>query len=162
VSHTTLQNAGLLVLRLVVGTTFLVHGLDKLGDLSAAEEFFAAQGIPAPAAMAPFVSATETVGGVLLIVGLATPLVGVALTVDMLVALVTTHIDHGFFASDGGMELVLLLAGASLAIALTGPGRFSVDATTAMNRYVGVDAVLRLTRRIAQQPRRNPRTKGIT
>jgi uncharacterized membrane protein YphA (DoxX/SURF4 family) len=32
----TLQSAGLLVLRLVVGTTFLLHGLDKLGDLAGA------------------------------------------------------------------------------------------------------------------------------
>jgi putative oxidoreductase len=143
VSPTTLQNAGLLVLRLVVGTTFLVHGLDKLSDLSAAEDLFAAQGIPAPAVMAPFVAATETVCSVLLIAGLATPLAGAALTVDMLVALVTTHIDRGFFADEGGFELVLLLAGASLAIALAGPGRFSVDARTGLSRYVGVDALVR-------------------
>lgn len=64
----------------------------------------------------------------LLIVGLATPLVAVALTIDMLVALLTTHIDRGFFVADGGIELVLLLGVASLAIALTGPGRFSVNA----------------------------------
>jgi uncharacterized membrane protein YphA (DoxX/SURF4 family) len=57
VNPATLQSAGLLVLRLVVGTTFLVHGLDKLADLSAAEQFFAAQSIPAPGAMAPFVGA---------------------------------------------------------------------------------------------------------
>jgi uncharacterized membrane protein YphA (DoxX/SURF4 family) len=56
----------------VVGTTFLVHSVDKLGDLSAAEQFFAAQSIPAPGAVAPFVGATERVGGVLLFVGLAT------------------------------------------------------------------------------------------
>src|SRR5215213_10628860 len=98
----TLQNAGLLVLRLVVGTTFLVHGLDKIGELSAAEQFFAAQSIPAAGVMAPFVGATETVGGALLIVGLATPPVAALLAVDMLVALFTTHIDHGFFVDEGG------------------------------------------------------------
>lgn len=159
---TILPNVGLLVLRLVVGTTFIVHGLDKLGDLSAAEDFFAAQAIPAPGLMAPFVSASEALGGVLLIAGLATPLVGAALTVDMLVALFTTHIDQGFLATDGGMELVLVLAGASLAIALAGPGRFSLDATTVGRRYVGVDAVLRLTRRIAVHSRSNPQVKGMT
>lgn len=37
----------------------------------------------------------------------------------MTVALVTEHIDDGFFAADGGIELVLLLGGASLALALT-------------------------------------------
>jgi putative oxidoreductase len=128
----TRQSAALLVLRLVVGTTFLVHGLDKLADLSAAEHFFAAQSIPAPGAMAPFVGATETVGGVLLLVGLATPLVAAALTIDMLVALFTTHIDHGFFVADGGFEHALLLAGASVTLALAGPGRYSVDAAPSL------------------------------
>ena len=63
-------------------------------------------------------------GGPLLIAGLATPLAGVALAGDMFVALVTDHIHHGFFA-DGGIELVLLLGGASAVLALTGAGHFS-------------------------------------
>jgi putative oxidoreductase len=130
----TLQSAGLLVLRLVVGTTFLLHGLDKLGDLSYWEQFFAAQSIPAAGLMAPVIGATETVGGVLLIVGLATPPVAAALTIDMLVALFTTHIGNGFFAPDGGFELVLLLAGASATLALAGPGRYSVDAVSGLSR----------------------------
>jgi putative oxidoreductase len=65
---------------------------------------------------------------VLLIAGLLTPLAGVALAFDMLVAYLTAHIGHGFFVSGGGAELVLLLGGTSLAVALTGAGRFSVDA----------------------------------
>ena len=145
-----LQSAGLLILRLVVGTTFLVHGLDKLGDLSAAEQFFAAQSIPAPGATALFVGATETVGGALLIVGLASPPVAAALTIDMLVALLTTHIDHGFFVADGGFEHVLLLAGASVALALAGPGRYSVDAVSGLGRQLDVYAAVRLTRRISR------------
>jgi putative oxidoreductase len=124
----TLQSAGLLVLRLVVGTTFLLHGLDKLGDLPYWEHFFGAHSIPAPSVMAPLVAATETVGGVLLIVGAATAPVAAALTGDMLVALFTTHIGNGFFVADGGFELVLVLAGASATLVLAGPGRYSVDA----------------------------------
>ena len=134
---TTLPSAGLLVLRLVVGLTFVLHGLDKLGDLTGTEEFFASLGIPAPGLMAPLVALTETVGGLLLIIGLATPLVGVALAVDMLVALVTAHIDAGFFAADGGIELVLLLGGASLALALTGAGRWSAEAALGLPRHWG-------------------------
>jgi uncharacterized membrane protein YphA (DoxX/SURF4 family) len=61
VNPTTLPSAGLLVLRLVVGATFLVHGLDKLIDLTEAERFFAAQSIPIPDVMAPFVAATASV-----------------------------------------------------------------------------------------------------
>jgi putative oxidoreductase len=127
-------SAGLLVLRLVVGVTFLLHGIDKLGDMSGTEQFFASLDIPAPGLMAPVVAVIETVGGVLLIVGLATPLIGLALAGDMLVALLTAHVDQGFFVDEGGFELVLLLGGASLAIALTGAGRFSVDAALGVTR----------------------------
>jgi putative oxidoreductase len=129
-------SAGLLVIRLSVGVTFLMHGLDKLGDLSAAEEFFASLDIPAPGVMAPFVAVTETGGGVLLIAGAATPLVAAALTIDMLVAFLTAKIGHGFFASEGGAELELLLGGGSLALVLAGPGRFSVDAALDLRRRV--------------------------
>jgi putative oxidoreductase len=127
VHPTTLPNAGLLVLRLVVGVTFLLHGVDKLGDLSGTEELFASLEIPAAGLVAPFVAVVETAGGLLLIAGLATPLAGVALAGDMFVALVTDHIHHGFFAADGGIELVLLLGGASAVLALTGAGHFSAD-----------------------------------
>ena len=126
---TTVPSVGVLVLRVVVGVTFVLHGLDKLGDLSSAEQLFASLGIPAPGLMVPFVAVTEIVGGVLLIAGLATPLVGAALAIDMLVALLTAHLGHGFFARDGGIELVLLLGGASLGIGLAGAGRFSLDAS---------------------------------
>jgi putative oxidoreductase len=129
-----LPSAGLLVLRLVVGVTFLLHGIDKLGDMSGAEQFFASLDIPAPGLMAPFVAVTETAGGVLLIVGAVTPLVGAALAADMLVALVTAHLGHGFFVSDGGFELELLLGGACLTFVLAGAGRFSVDATLGLFR----------------------------
>jgi putative oxidoreductase len=44
------------------------------------------------------------------------------------------HIDEGFFAADGGLELVLLLGGAGLAVVLTGPGRFSADAVLDLPR----------------------------
>jgi putative oxidoreductase len=129
-----LPSAGLLLLRVVVGVTFLMHGLDKLGDLAGAEQLFASLGIPAPGLMAPFVAVTETVGGALLIAGLATPLVGAALAIDMLVALLTAHLGHGFFARDGGFELELLLGGASLGIAFAGAGRFSLDASLQLPR----------------------------
>lgn len=128
----TLNSAGLLVLRAVVGVTFLLHGLDKLGDLGAVEQNFDGLGIPAPAVMAPFVALTETIGGALLILGLLTPLAGLALAINMLVAGLTAHTGNGFFAQDGGYELVLVLGAASLSLALAGAGRFSVDHMTGL------------------------------
>jgi putative oxidoreductase len=129
-SQAPYPDAGLLALRLVVGLTFLVHGIDKLANPSGAEHFFASLDIPAPALVAPFVGVTETVGGALLIAGLATPLAAAALTIDMLVALATAHVGKhfSFFAKNGGIELELLLAAACVTIVLAGAGRLSVDA----------------------------------
>jgi uncharacterized membrane protein YphA (DoxX/SURF4 family) len=61
-----------LVLQVVVGMTFLLHGLDKLGDPAGAEQLFASLGIPAPDLLAPFVAVTE------LLLGGASPAVGIA------------------------------------------------------------------------------------
>jgi len=129
---------GLLSLRVVVGVTFLLHGLDKLGDVAGTQQFFRSLEIPAPALTAPFVAVIEAVGGLLLIVGLATRLVGAALTANMLVALVTAHDNLEFFVADGGIELELLLAGASLAIVLAGAGRFSLDGALDLERRISV------------------------
>jgi putative oxidoreductase len=111
----------------VVGITFLVHGLDKLLDLSGAERVFASYSIPAPGVMAAFVGIVETGGGLLLIAGLATRLAGAVLAGDMLVALATAHDELKLFAAQGGIELEALLAGACLALVLAGAGRLSLD-----------------------------------
>jgi putative oxidoreductase len=132
----TFPSAGMLSLRIVVGITFLVHGLDKLSDISGAEQLFASYSIPAPGLMAPFVGVTETVGGLLLIAGLATRLASAALTIDMAVALATAHEDLKFFAADGGVELEVLLVGASLALVLAGAGRFSLDEVLDLSRHL--------------------------
>jgi putative oxidoreductase len=54
----------------------------------------------------------------------------------MLVALLTARLGHGFFAHDGGFELELLLAGASVAIGIAGAGRFSLDASLELPQRV--------------------------
>jgi putative oxidoreductase len=127
-------DTGLLVLRAVLGITFLLHGLDKLGDIAGTEQGFEQLGIPAVSFMAPLVALTETIGGAMLIVGLLTPLAGFALTINMLVAGLTAHAGKGFFSQDGGYEYVLVLGAASLALAVVGAGRFSADALALRGR----------------------------
>lgn len=124
----------LLAVRVVVGLTFLLHGLDKLGDLSGTEQGFDGMGIPAPGLMAPLVAVLETVGGIALIVGALAPLFALGLAIDMLVAALVVHVENGFFVADGGYELVLLLGVASAAIVIAGAGRYSVDATLGLAR----------------------------
>jgi putative oxidoreductase len=137
-STRSLQSLGLLAIRVALGVVFLAHGADKLGDLSGTEEMFGGIGIPAPALMAPLVAFTEVIGGLLLIVGLLTPLAGTALAVDMLVAFLVVHAGKGFFVADGGYELVMLLGFASIGVAATGAGRLSLDgALTLPERVTG-------------------------
>jgi putative oxidoreductase len=67
------------------------------------------------------------VGGTVLILGLFTSLAAVPLAFSMLVATVLVHLPNGFFSSSGGVEFTLLLMVACVALALTGPGKASLD-----------------------------------
>lgn len=84
-----LQSALLLAFRLYWGVQFAQTGIGKLGNLGRTTEFFASLGIPFPAANAAFVATLETVGGLLLVLGLFSRLVALPLTVNMLVAYLT-------------------------------------------------------------------------
>ena len=70
---------------------------------------------------------TELVGGALIILGAGTRIVGAIYTLVMLGAAAIVHLPAGFFVGDGGYEFVLVLAGISAALALTGAGAWSVD-----------------------------------
>ena len=118
---------GIALLRIVVGIVFVMHGQQRLFEMGVGGVggFFASLGVPAPQLAAVVVSLLETVGGIALILGILTRLFGLLLTGDMLVALLLVHRHNGFFAGNGGVELVLLLAAAALA--LTGPGAMALD-----------------------------------
>ncbi|MEN9935622.1 MAG: hypothetical protein RLZZ387_2201 [Chloroflexota bacterium] len=120
---------GVTILRVVTGAVFLAHGLQKLlmFGLPGTAGFLGSVGIPAAELMAPLLIALEVGGGLALILGLFTRYVGVALALNMLVALLTVHISKGFFVADGGYELVLLLGAASLALTFLGSGALALD-----------------------------------
>ena len=128
---------GLLVLRIGLGIIFFAHGAWKLfgwfggPGLEGATGFFAGIGIPAPDIMGWVVSITEMLGGLLLILGLFVRLFGALLAIDMLTATITFHLPAGFFlTSQGpdGLEFTLIMCLASLAVALSGAGAYSLDA----------------------------------
>lgn len=120
---------GLTVLRVVVGVVFLVHGYQKLFQMGipGVTGFFTQIGAPLPQLTAPLVSVLEFGGGLALILGLLTPVVAALLAADMLGAMLLVHLPNGFNADGGGYEFVLTLLGASLALALTGPGAYALD-----------------------------------
>ncbi|MFI7493434.1 DoxX family protein [Kocuria sp. M4R2S49] len=133
---------GLTLLRVVLGATFLLHGWQKFTEWTVAgtQASFAQMGVPAAELAAPVVAALELVGGLMLLLGLGTRVVAALLALDMLGAIVLVHLPAGFFAADGGVELVLLLAAAAVLYALAGAGRWSLDHVIAGKRRSAVRA----------------------
>lgn len=143
-------DAGLLLLRLAVGLIAMAHGAQKLfgwwsgPGLNGFEAFLANADNPA-LGFAPQATrvlsiigpAVETGGGLLLVVGLLTPLAASGLLGTMILAAtyrVTLHGSFSFFAPADGVEYELLLAVCAAALILTGPGRFALDARWGWSR----------------------------
>ena len=124
---------GLLLLRLTAGLTLAAHGAQKLfgwfggPGLEGTGQFFETIGFLPGRRHALMAGLAETGGGLLLALGLFTPIGAAVICSVMLVAL-TVHIKNGFFAQNGGYEYALVLGVAALSFAFTGPGSLSLDA----------------------------------
>jgi putative oxidoreductase len=123
------QDLGLLVTRLALGGVMIAHGVQKafLYGFAGTQQGFASMGAPLPGLTAVLVTLLELVGGVAVVLGLATRVVALLYALTMVGAAVLVHLPNGFYAADGGWELVGLLAVVSLALVVGGPGRLSVD-----------------------------------
>ncbi|MHA6625923.1 DoxX family protein [Pseudonocardia sichuanensis] len=130
------RDAALLVARLVLGVVLVAHGWQKVvtNGLGATAEGFAGMGVPLAPVSAAFAGLVELVGGVLLVAGAATAVVGVLVVLDMIGAALLVHAANGVFASDGGWELVGVIGALALVLAAVGAGRFSVDHALASRR----------------------------
>lgn len=115
----------LLLLRCGLATVFIYHGYPKLfGGTQKFVEAFQAIGLPAYAVYVA--GAIEFFGGVALALGLFTPVAGLLLLLDMAAAMWKYNLNEGIYAVRE-YELPLILGLASLAVAATGGGLFSLD-----------------------------------
>ena len=137
------MDLGLLLLRLVLGALLLGHGAQKLfgafggHGLEGTGGFFASIGFRPGKPMALVAGLSEFGAGVLLVLGLLTPLASAAIIGTLFVA-GSVHADKGLWGQNGGYELPLVYAAIGAVLALTGPGAYSLDALFGLPTVLGV------------------------
>jgi putative oxidoreductase len=128
---------GLLILRLAVGIIFLVHGWPKLNPNSPMKGpagfggSLKQMGVPLPIFFGWLVALLETVGAILLILGLGTRILAVLFVINMLVAIFVVKMrvmKVGFTAQQAtGWEFDFILGATALALLFTGAGSIALD-----------------------------------
>lgn len=119
---------GAFVLRVSLGVMFVAHSVIlklMVFGLPGTAKFFESLGLPGFLAYATF--AAEAVGGILLILGVQTRLVALAL-IPVLLGAAWVHIGNGwvFSAKGGGWEYPAFLIATSVAVALLGDGAYAL------------------------------------
>jgi putative oxidoreductase len=126
----TTSDIVILIARVALGVTLLAHGWQKFftNTIDGTATFFESMDIPAATASAIFAATVELVGGILLVVGLFTPVVAVLVVIDMIGAWWFVHSDAGtIFVDGGGYELVLVIAAGVALVGAVAGGRYSLD-----------------------------------
>lgn len=132
-----------LPLRLVLGLAFLYHGVPKVFTAEGNQMFqgmLQQIGVPAPGLMSYAVGLAEVASGVALLLGVLVTVASGLMIVNMLVAMFTVHLPHGFnFMNITGMteqgpqfgmpgyEVNLLFIAGLAALAMWGPGALSLS-----------------------------------
>ncbi|RJQ13472.1 DoxX family protein [Candidatus Parcubacteria bacterium] len=117
-------NLGILFIRIALAAVFIVHGWQKIQNIEGTVAFFATLGLAS--FWAYVVTAVEFVGGLAMLLGILTDIAGVLIAIDMFFAIYLVHFKNGF-TGIGGYEFALTLLLTALAVALIGPGRYSLS-----------------------------------
>jgi putative oxidoreductase len=135
------MDAGLLVARLVLGVLMAAHGSQKLFGwfggygVNGTAGFFEALGFRPGRLFVVTAAAAEILGGLLLAAGFLSPVASGAIVAVMIVAGFSVHWTHGLFATTNGIEVPLLYGTGAVALALTGPGAYSIDTLAGLTPY---------------------------
>ena len=136
-THTE-NSPAIAILRLILGFLFFAHGAQKMLGWFGGYGFTGTMGfftnnlhIPAPFAFLAI--AAEFFGGIGLMLGLLTRVAAFGITVNMLVAIFTVHLQFGLFANwsgtqkGEGIEYHLLVLAITTFLMIKGAGAFSID-----------------------------------
>jgi len=127
------------IVRMILGFTFFMYGYQKVFQwgLENTTSFFRTEGFPLPGVFAFVASYLELLGGLALMVGFQVRWLALLFCIQMLVALCTTHLQHGFFygpPDKAGISNVLNLFGYALVLLILGAGPWSIDAVRGKER----------------------------
>ncbi|MEB3244963.1 MAG: DoxX family protein [Vampirovibrionales bacterium] len=123
-----------LFIRLPLGIIMIAHGMDKAfgtfhgGGFAETVKGFAEMGMQPATVTAGLAVLGELGGGILVLLGLLTPIGAFLIAATMAVAVFAVHFSAGLFAQDGGYEYPLALLGAALSLMFSGGGKCSIDA----------------------------------
>ena len=134
IAHT---QAGLdtLSIRVAAGTIFIAHGAQKLFGwfggygIEGTAGWMASIGLEPSILLATLAGSAEFFGGLLLIIGLLVRPAALVLAVTMAVAIVSAHLENGFFMSNNGYEYALALLALCVGLVFRGAGSLSIDQT---------------------------------
>jgi putative oxidoreductase len=129
-----MMSIGLLIIRVVVGVSFMAHGAQKLFGwfggygLKGTGGWMESLGMKPGVMMALMAGLAELIGGLLFTLGLLTPFAGIMIAATMVMAIVKVHASNGYWATQNGYEYNLTLIAVVIGIALIGPGKYALDA----------------------------------
>jgi putative oxidoreductase len=129
-----MMSIGLLIIRVVIGVSFMAHGAQKLFGwfggygLKGTGGWMESLGIKPGVMMALMAGLAELMGGLLFTLGLLTPLAGIMIAATMVMAIIKVHAANGYWATQNGYEYNLTLIAVVISIALIGPGQYALDA----------------------------------
>ncbi len=121
------KNVSLLMARVLVAYGFYIPSEIKWADPEAISLWFASMGIPFPLFTTYLVSVVETMGIILLSLGLFTRLISFPLMIIMITAIFTVHIGNGFSAANSGVEIPLYYLLFLFLFLTHGAGKISLD-----------------------------------
>ncbi|HNV09767.1 MAG TPA: DoxX family protein [Propionibacteriaceae bacterium] len=137
-----LQDMVLLVARIAIGVVLVAHGYWRwqVQGIDTEIAHLTERGVWEPTLLAWGATVFELIGGVLLVFGLAVPVIGLVMVVQNVLVIAWLRWRNGVFQVDGGWEYNLVLAAVGLLFFGFGSGRAGLDA---LFRRRGPDAEYR-------------------
>ena len=124
-----LMTYGPLIVRVVLGTLFIINGWPKLINLEQTQGYFSMMGIPAELAL--LIGLLEVVGGLFLILGLLTRIVALLFVIEMISAFIIANTSNVIILPEGYelglLSIPIVFMAISISLMLTGPGRISLE-----------------------------------